>query len=319
MAFGAPDPPRGGIGFVTQSGALGSALMSRCWEDGIGFATWVCAGTEMDLTVADYLIALVDDPTVAVIAMFLEAVRDPARFRESCAHARAAGKPVVVFKTGYSAEGQRAVQSHTAAIAGDAIVYDAALRQFGVVQARTLQGLVDTAAALAWQPPPRGRRMGVVSASGGACSVIADLAHDAGLEVPRLSDSDRAQVGAIVPAYASSENPIDVTMEITTRPTMVAEVAEVLVASPTVDALVVLLTTNADPPATVVAEGVARVSATSDKPILVVRVGADFLAPRALEVYRQSHIPVFPMPERAIAALRGMWDWHRAQTPERAT
>jgi acetate---CoA ligase (ADP-forming) len=260
------------------------------------------------LTVADYVGALVADPEVRVIALFLEAVRDPDRFRESAQRARAAGKPVVVFKTGNSAGGRRAVQSHTAAMAGDAVVYDAALRQLGMARSPTLQGLVDTAAALVWQPAPQGRRVGVVSASGGACSVIADLAHDAGFVLPRLSELERAQIERIVPAYASTDNPIDVTMEVTTRPTMVADVAEVLVTSPSLDAVVILLTTNADPPAKVVADGVARINASSDKPILVVRVGADFLAPQALEIYRRNRIPVFPMPERAMAALRGMWE-----------
>lgn len=122
MAFQAERPPPGRIAFLTQSGAVGGALLSRAWSNGIGFSHWICAGNEVDLTLGDFFGYLADDTDTDVIAVFLESVRDAERFADSCRRARERGKPVVVYKTGVSEVGQRAVRSHTDALAGDAAV-----------------------------------------------------------------------------------------------------------------------------------------------------------------------------------------------------
>jgi acyl-CoA synthetase (NDP forming) len=309
MAFEAERMPPGEIAFLTQSGALGSSLLSRAWAEGIGFSHWICTGNEADLTLSDYLDALVDDPATRVIAVFMETVRDPARFVAACKRAREKRKPVVVYKTGVSAVGQRAVQSHTASLAGDDAVYAAVFRATGVVRVHDLQGLVDAAVALAWQPLPRGNRLAVISASGGACSVIADECARHGLILPLLPETTERRVRDLIPAFGASQNPIDVTMEITVNPAMVGNVAEVVLAEECIDALVVLMTTNADPPALEVTRGVVRAAAASDKPVIVARVGAEFLAPDSVAYYRSSRIPLFPMPDRAVRALKAMVDY----------
>lgn len=175
-----------------------------------------------------------------------------------------------------------------------------------------LQNLLDAAQALAWQPLPAGRRIGVISASGGACSVIADESAAYGLELPELPPDAVDRVREIVPAFGSVQNPIDVTTEVTVRPHMLGEVAEVVLACHEVDALIVLLTTNADPPATEAARGVINAAQSSEKPVIVARLGAEFLAATALAQYRDARIPVFPMPDRAVRALRAMCDWAAA-------
>jgi acyl-CoA synthetase (NDP forming) len=309
MAFEAERMPPGEIAFLTQSGALGSSLLSRAWAEGIGFSHWICTGNEADLTLSDYLDALVDDPATRVIAVFMETVRDPARFVAACTRARERGKPVIVYKTGVSAVGQRAVQSHTASLAGDDTVYEAVFRATGVVRVHDLQGLVDAAVAFAWQPLPRGNRVGVISASGGACSVIADECARHGLTLPSLPKATVQRVRALIPPFGASQNPIDVTMEITVNPTMVGRVAEVLLAEECIDALVVLMTTNADPPALEVARGVVGAAAAGEKPVIVVRVGAEFLAPDSVPYYRASRIPLYPMPDRAVRALTAMVEY----------
>ena len=308
MAFEVDRMPRGDIAFLTQSGALGSSLLSRCWAQGIGFSHWVCSGNEADLTLSDYLLHLADDPAARVIAVFMETIRDPERFAEACRRARARAKPIVVYKAGTSAAGQRAVRSHTGSLAGDDAVYDAAFGAHGVARVHDLQALVDAAVALAWQPLPRGRRVGVISASGGACGVIADECARHGLELPLLPPDTVERIAQIVPPFGVSQNPIDVTMEITVNPGMVGRAAEVLLEEPCVDALVVLMTTNADPPALEVARGVVRAARASSKPVLVTRVGAEFLAPASIAYYQESRIPLFPIPDRAVKALKTMID-----------
>jgi acetate---CoA ligase (ADP-forming) len=308
MAFEVERMPRGDIAFLTQSGALGSSLLSRTWESGIGFSHWVCTGNEADLTLSDYLLYLVDDPTTRVVAIFMETLRDPETFMLAARRARDLGKPVVVYKTGASAVGQRAVRSHTGSLAGDDRVYDAALRAAGVARVHDLQALVDAAVALAYQPLPRGRRVGVISASGGACSVIADECARYGLEIPELSSETVERIAEIIPPFGAAQNPVDVTVEVTRNPEMIGRVTRILLAEKSIDALVVLMTTNADPPALEVAKGVVAAAKETDKPVLVTRVGADFLAPSSVAYYRQARLPLYPMPDRAVKALRAMVD-----------
>ncbi|MDP8925077.1 MAG: acetate--CoA ligase family protein [Chloroflexota bacterium] len=313
MAFEVDRMPTGSIAFLTQSGALGSSLLSRSWAQGIGFSHWICAGNEADLTLGDYLAYLVDDPATRVVAIFMESVRDPAAFLAACRRARAAGKPIVVYKTGASAVGQRAVRSHTAALAGDDRVYDAAFRQSGVVCVHDLQALIDAALALAWQPLPRGNRIAVISASGGACSVIADECARYGLDLPLLPEPTVERIAEIIPPFGVAQNPIDVTMQITANPGMIGQAAELILREEGVDALIVMLTTNAGAAALEVAKGVVRAARSSDKPVLVARVGAEFLAPESVAYYQEQQIPLFPMPDRVVKVLNALVDAGRFQ------
>lgn len=308
MALEIEQIPRGDIAFITQSGALGGSLLSRSWAEGVGFSHWVCAGNEADLSLSDYLDYLVDEPSARVIALFMEMLHDPPAFIDAARRARELGKSVVVYKTGASEVGRRAVQSHTGALAGDDRVYDAAFRAASVARVPDLQALVDASVALAWQPLPKGRRVGVISGSGGACSVIADECARHGLELPMLRDETVDRVRQIIPPFGASQNPIDVTIEINRNPGMVGELLELLLNGDEVDAVVVLMTTNADPPALEVAKGVVEASRGATKPVLIARVGAEFLAPASIDYYREAHIPLVPMPDRVVKALRAMVD-----------
>lgn len=309
MALELDAAARGEIALLTQSGALGGSLLSRCWAEGIGISRWICSGNEADLTVADYLNHLVDDPATRVIALFLESVRDPEGFRKACRRAADARKPVVVYKTGRSAAGARAVESHSGALAGDALLYDAVFRSLGVVQVHDLQSVMDVAQALSWQATPKGRRIAVVSTSGAACSIVADECEKADLQIPALTDATRRRVAAAIPDFGVSDNPIDLTAQVMVNPSMFGQVLDAVLDEPDIDALLMMLTTNADPPAIEVARNIVAAAQKSGKPTVVVRTGAESLAPQSLEVYRQGYVPVFPMPDRAVRTLRSMVEW----------
>lgn len=311
MAFEAETVPTGDISFVTQSGALGGSLLSRMWAQGIGFARWICTGNEADLTLADYLLYLADDPATKVIALFLESIRDPATFRLACERARANGKAIVAYKTGISEVGHRAVASHTGSLAGDDAVYEAFFRECGVVRVPDLQALADAAVVLSWQPLPAGRRVAVVSTSGGACSVIADECEKYGIEIPLLREETRAKIDQIIPPFGASQNPVDITMQVTVNPEMFGSVLDSLLEEPQIDVLLMMLTTNADPPAVEVAKGIVRAARKVSKPVVVARTGAEFLAPQSLAYYQEHRIPVFPMPDRAVKALKAAIDASR--------
>jgi len=308
MAFEVDTVPHGDVSFLTQSGALGSALLSRCWAQGIGIGKWIATGNGADLELTDYLGYLVEDPATRVIALFVEALRDADAFFAAARRARELGKRIVVYKTGASALGQQAVRSHTAALAGDDAAYTAAFRAAGVARVRDLQTLIDCAVALSWQPLPRGRRIGVVAASGGACSVVADDCARYGLELPPFTEKTHAGIAELVPSFGVSQNPIDLTMQLTSDPSTAGRVARLVLDDPNIDALVLLMTTNADPPALRIAEAMAELARDATKPIIVTRLGAEFLAPGALARYREARIPVFVLPEQAVRTLSVMAD-----------
>ena len=206
-------PPlrRGGLGVVLQSGALTSNVLAFARAHGIGISLLTSMGNEAVITAADVIEHLIDDDDTRVIGLFLESVRDPQRFTALAERALQVGKPIVALKVGRSPAGQLAALAHTGAVAGDDAVVAAAFRQFGVTRVDSLEELLITAGLLGSGTVPTGRRMGVVTASGGACDIIADRSADEGVEIPEFSESTGAQLRELLPSFAAARNPLDVT------------------------------------------------------------------------------------------------------------
>ncbi|HEY4024803.1 MAG TPA: acetate--CoA ligase family protein [Candidatus Dormibacteraeota bacterium] len=201
----------GPVGVVLQSGALASAVLAFGRAHAIGFSLLISMGNEAMVTTADVLDYLIEDDATRVIALFLEEIRQWERFAALARRALDAGKPIVALKVGRSPTGQRTALAHTGAVAGDDAVVDAALRQLGVIRVRSLEELLVTAGLLGHTPPLGGRRMGVVTASGGACDIIADRAHEEGIEIPEFGPGTVAALEAALPPFTSPQNPVDVT------------------------------------------------------------------------------------------------------------
>ncbi len=203
------------IGIVAQSGGMGFALYNRGRALGLSFGTVVSTGNEADLTAADFLAHMAEDPATAAVLLFLESVRDPAAFAAAALAAHAAGKFIVAIKIGRSAPGKLAAASHTASMAGWDVGYDAMFRRYGVIVATELDEALGIAAALASNPlAPEGRtgsRVAVVTVSGGAGAWSADALVAAGLQVPELAAGTQAAIRAFIPSYGSTRNPVDLT------------------------------------------------------------------------------------------------------------
>lgn len=304
-------PPLAGgdIAYLSQSGALGGAFLSTLWERGIAVSRFVSVGNQADLDLADYVDALVDDPGARVIALFVEGVRDGRKLCEALGRARAAGKPVVVYKAGRSREGQAAIRSHTGALAGDDAVWSAALAEGGAVRVADMPALFDAAIALAWQPPPRGRRVGIISTSGGACGILADECRQHGFEVPELPPAARQRVEAELPPFGAARNPVDVTAQILARPAMLGNTLRILVEEPGIDAILVMLTTLADPLAESIADDLVATTRGLDKPVLVGWIIAPSLAQKGMGRLLEGRIPIYGSPDRVVLALRALADW----------
>jgi acyl-CoA synthetase (NDP forming) len=206
-------PPlrRGKVGIVLQSGALTSNVLAFARAHQVGISLLTSMGNEAVITAADVIEHLVEDDDTEVIGLFLESVRDAPRFVELAAAALEKGKPIVALKVGRTEAGQRTALAHTGALAGDDAVIDAAFRQFGVIRTTSLEQLLITSGLLASGQVPQGRRVGVVTASGGACDIIADRSTDEGVEIVEFADTTTAKLKAVLPPFAAAHNPLDVT------------------------------------------------------------------------------------------------------------
>jgi acetate---CoA ligase (ADP-forming) len=205
---GMPEPGR--VGFVTQSGAYGTHLLELARERRIGVNYWVSTGNEADVGVAEVIGFLVDDPGTDVIGVYLEGVNHPDLLFDALERARRAKKPVALMKVGTSAAGAAAAASHTASLAATDDVFDAALREFGVARCRTTDQLLDVIYAASRAPLPRGRRLGILTISGGAGVILADSAEHHGLSTPPMPEAAQARLLERNP-LASFANPLDVT------------------------------------------------------------------------------------------------------------
>jgi acetyltransferase len=273
-------------------------------DEALRVAKVYAAGNKADITDAELLAYLRDDPETTVICLLLESITDARQFFvEACR--TTAVKPVIAVVGGRTGAGQRAALSHTAALATDDAVRDAALRQAGVVRVRTGLQALDAARALSGQPAPRGSRVAVVTNSGGTGVELADLLADEGLEVPELSASLQAELRALLPGYASARNPVDMTPTWSLFAQLYPATIELLARSGEVDVVVpVLLQRAASAEVTVaVRDAVARLRDDG----VPVPVYVCWVAPRAADGYtsvlQEAGVPCFSWPERTAHAV----------------
>ena len=295
-------PPSGGIAFVSQSGALCTAALDWAVGLGIGFSALVSLGNKADLSEAEIIEALADDPKTRVIVGYLEAVEDGQRFLQ-VAGETSRKKPVVFFKAGTTEGGARAASSHTGALAGADRAYEAAFKQTGVIRARSLRELFDFARVFASLPLPRGNRIAVVTNAGGPGIVAADACEGGALRLAALSDSTVTALKRVLPPTAALHNPVDVIGDATAERYQAA--LEAVVADPGVDGVLALATPQAMTDLERFAQAVVQVGTGASKPVL-----AAFMAEASLKeanrILLRGGIPDFPFPDEAVKALEAM-------------
>jgi len=303
-SIAAGTPRRGaGVAVVTQSGSYGMAVHALGQDEGLRVGKVFAAGNKADITDGELLGYLRHDPGTQVICLLLESITDARRFfTEACQ--TTPGKPVIAVIGGRTGAGQRAAVSHTAALATDDAVRDAALRQAGVVRVRTGLQALDAARALSGQPVPRGSRVAVVTNSGGTGVELTDLLADEGLAVPELSAPLQARLRELLPDYGSARNPVDMTPAWQLFTTVYPAATELLARSGEVDVVVpVLLQRSASADvATALRDAVQRLRSDG----VPVPVYVCWVAPRDADqhgdVLRHAGIPCFAWPERTARA-----------------
>ena len=298
--FAARSAPAGNIGFSSQSGALGLALLEAAESRGLGLSAFLSIGNKADVSTNDLLEWWEDDDTTDVVLMYVESFGNPRRFAR-LARRVARTKPILALKGGTTATGQRAASSHTAALAGSDSAVDALFHQAGVIRAISLEELVDVAALLATQPELRGRRVAVLTNAGGLGILCADACEAAGLDLPGLGEGTRFALSELLAAEASVENPVDMLGGASAQ--SYAAALPLLLDDAQVDAVIVLfvpaVTSTADEVAAAIDKATA--DAASEKPVLAVILHAGGI-PLALR-RREAHVAAFLYPESAARAL----------------
>lgn len=294
-----PRPLPGEVAFISHSGAICEAVVDWASGQGFGLSRLVSLGNQADVTEAEVLAPVAEDPHTRVLTLYLEGVRDGRCFIEQAA-AVTRHKPVIALKVGRSAGGRRAVASHTGALAGQEVAYNAAFRRAGVIRAETSEEMFDWARALAWCPLPAGRCMAVLTNAGGPGAIAADALEAQGLLLAELRDSTQAALRALLPPAASLHNPVD--MLASASPEQYARSLECLLADPGVHGVLVILPPPPMYTAEQVAEALIPVIRSAAKPVVVALLGENLIR-RAAELFRNARIPDYRFSERAASAL----------------
>ncbi|MFI8616306.1 acetate--CoA ligase family protein [Acidovorax sp. NPDC077693] len=297
--------PVGGIGVVSQSGGILGALLSRAAARGIGLSKLISTSNEVDLELADFIDHLADDDATKVIALYVETVRNPAKFRNACLKAARNGKPVVAFKIGRSEAGAQAAVSHTGALAGADRMYDALFQQIGVIRAQTFSDLLDIPAALATGRKLHGKRVAILTSTGGAGTLVSDDLGMAGFDTPAPDAATAQALRALQTGdhAVMDRNPIDVTLA-GLKPDLLRGAINVLLKSPSYDALTIIVGSSSLAMPELLVGAIQDCLPNSDKPVIA------YVSPHAPEVgalLTKRGVPAFAAAESCTAALQAMF------------
>ncbi len=310
-ALETPGLESGRIGVASQSGGIMASLLSRAAGAGIGFSRLFATGNEADIEVSDCVEYFAEDEETSVIALYLETLRDPDRFLAAAHHAAQRGKRLVCYKVGRSVAGALAASSHTGALAGSDRVFDAFFERAGILRVTRFSELLEIPAALATNKTMRGRRIGILTTTGGAGTLVADALGALGFEMASPSTAIVARLEGVLPEVELDlgHNPIDLTLA-GIREEVMVPVIETLTASDDFDAIVVV----------VGASGVAQPRLVADPLITcAARPGAKpifaYVSPHIPEVLarlNRAGVPAFEAPEGCAAALDALVETSRA-------
>ncbi|RLE97949.1 MAG: CoA-binding protein [Thermoprotei archaeon] len=300
-------PKPGTIAFISQSGALGAALLDWIAAANLGMSHFVSYGNAADVDETELIEFLSEDPRTKVIACYIEGVRRGRDFLKAVRKA-SSRKPVIILKAGKTTKGARAVASHTGSMAGSYKVYEGALKQSGAIIVEDLGELVSASKALALQPPAKSPRIGIVTNGGGAGVLMTDELISRGLEIPRLSQDTIKQLEKILPPTASTENPVDILGDAPAE--RYRDAIKVVLQDPLIDVLVVitLMQSPALDPVRL-KDYLKEISRSKAKPIVMVAPGGVYTEKHSKEIEAETGIPVYKSPEEAATAVKALVDY----------
>ncbi len=299
---------RGQVSVISQSGGMGFAFFDRARPRNLLFRYVMTTGNEAALEVADVLDAMLDEGQTDVYLLLIEDVKTPQKFMRAAQKALAAGKPLIVCKIGRSEPGGRAVLSHTAAFAGSHAAYRAMFERYGVIEGNDLDEMLDLAVGFlaCGDRLPKGRRVGICTASGGAGIWMTDACADAGLDVPVLDDATRARIDVKLPSYASSLNPVDITAQ-GVHQFGYAEFSRLIAQSPEVDGVITVISARRAAFLEHDLDKLGDLAANSPKPVLMWTYTLP--AERSVEILNGAGYALFTSTHGCARTMRALADY----------
>ena len=297
--FTSQEPMDGPIAVVSQSGAMSAVPVGLLRQVGLGVRYSLATGNDADVTVAEMAAAAASDPAIKLLLLYLECVPRPDQLADLARIANERGVLVVALKSGRTQAGQRAARSHTGAIANDDRLVDAALERLGIWRVRTLAELVGAAALYLKPWRPKGRRLVAISGSGATCVMAADEATFAGLEIATLRPETRAELNTLLPTFATTTNPIDLTAALLSNNRLLSDILPVIARDDAADAFMIgmpIAGEGYDVPA--FARDIAAFADATGKPVVVAAS-----QPAIAAEFRAKGLPTLPLEAEAITAL----------------
>lgn len=307
----------GKVAFISQSGALGTAILDWAEARGIGFSNFVSLGSMMDVDFGDLIDFFGADPRTRSIMLYIESITDARRFM-SAARGFAMNKPIIVVKSGRVAEGMKAAASHTGALAGEDAIYDAAFRRVGIIRVDRVADLFLASETLAMQPLPRGNRLVIITNAGGPGVMATDSLIRRGGGLAELAPETREHLDDVLPRYWSRANPVDILGDADAQ--RYARALEICLSQAGIDGALIILTPQAMTEPAETARQVVEAAAKLRKPVLASWMGAGQVE-EGRRILRAGSVPCYDMPEEAIETFLTMYRYKRGiellyETPE---
>ncbi len=308
LTFAGGMPRKGRIGFISQSGALGTAVLDWILKEEIGFHSFVSLGNKGDLDEVDFIEAMGQDDDVSVILLYLESIEEGRRFLDVASRV-VEEKPVIVLKGGTSSAGARAAGSHTGALVGSFLAYKTAFDKAGVILAESVKELFNYGLTFTEQPAPKSEGIAIVTNAGGPGILATDLSEKLGLRLAGLSRETQSQLREYLPPAAATGNPVDVLGD--ARADRYGYAVEKVLRDGHVNAVVVILTPQAMTESMETAEGLVEISRRfSGKPMVAVFMGGEMVE-EARGYLRRNGIPCYDFPDEAIKTVSALYAYSR--------
>ncbi len=296
---------KGNLAFLSQSGAMCTAVLDWSFKENVGFSSFVSVGSMLDVDWGDMISYLGNDPHTEAILMYMETVGNARSFL-SAAREIALDKPIIVIKPGRSSEAQKAAASHTGSLTGKDEVFDAALERVGVLRVSSIGELFNMAYVLARQPKPKGPNLAIVTNAGGPSVLATDEAVLQGAKIASLEKDTIEKMNTFLPQAWSHTNPVDILGD--ADPRRYTQTVELLSKDPHVDGILVILSPQDMTLPDETANGLKEYAKIPDKPILASWMGGDFVK-KGTEILRGHNIPCFPYPDDAALCFAQMWKY----------
>ncbi len=308
ISFASAMPREGRIGFISQSGALGTAVLDWVLQEDLGFHSFVSLGNKADLDEVDFIEAMGEDENVSVILLYLESIEEGRRFLEVASKV-VDKKPIVILKGGTSSAGARAAGSHTGALVGSFLAYKTAFEKSGVIMAESVEELFNNGIAFSNQPIPKTEGVAIVTNAGGPGILATDLSERLGLRIANLTSETRNQLREGLPAAASTGNPVDVLGD--AKADRYSFAVEKVLRDDHVGSLVVILTPQAMTESMVTAESLLELHGRfREKPLVAVFMGGEGVE-EAQNYLMRNGIPCYDFPHKGMKTLSALYEYAR--------